>query len=275
MRGDGRGWSVLAHATALAKRFRAHVRIVHCHPTLDGMMPYGVDMPSVPGKQVEEAADRNADVTRAQFTAGFRELATGFGLKEASPQPGTSTAQFIEHEGERVDAVRNCGHVEGLVSAPQPEGERLGANTLKSALSSSGRPVMMCPDTDAADDRLGTHVAIAWNGSVETSPTVGLAMPVIASAESVTIVSPGFTDHPASSDELRRHLESRGIRSAIRCCKARGSVVGDRLPAESRSAGADMPIMGAYHESHERESILGGNSQVVVAEADLPVVLVH
>lgn len=34
-------------------------------------------------------------------------------------------------------------------------------------------------------------------------------------------------------------------------------------------------VMGAYHECYEREPIFGGNSQVVVAEAELPVVLVH
>lgn len=275
VRGDGKGRNVLAHATVLARRFGAHVRIVHCHPTPDDMMPYGVVMPSVLRKQIEEAANRNADVTRAQLTTEFRMLAEEFGLQVASPRPGTATAQFIEYEGKQVDAVRHYGRVADLICVPQPEGARLGANTLKSALFSSGRPVMMCPDTDSADDRLGTHVAIAWNGSIEASRAVGLAMPIIASAASITIVSSGSTDHPASADELRHYLESKGIPSTIRRFEALGSVVGDQLLAESRSADADMLVMGAYHESYERESIFGGNSQVVVAEADLPVVLVH
>ncbi|MYA89600.1 MAG: universal stress protein [Boseongicola sp. SB0662_bin_57] len=275
VRGDGKGRNVLAHATVLARRFGAHVRIVHCHPTPEDMMPYGVVMPSVLRKQIEEAAGRNADVTRTQLATEFQTLAEEFGLKDADPQPGTATARFIEYEGKQVDAVRHYGRVADLICVPQPEGAKLGANTLKSALFSSGRPVMMCPDTDSANDRLGTHVAIAWNGSIEASRAVGLAMPIIASAESVTIMSSGSTDHPASSDELQRYLESKGISSAIRRFEARGSIVGDQLLAEARSAGADMLVMGAYHESYERETIFGGNSQVVVAKADLPVVLVH
>lgn len=275
VRGDGKGRNVLAHATVLAKRFGAHVRIVHCHPTPDDMMPYGVVMPSVLRKQIEEAAGRNADVTRTRLTAEFRKLAEEFGLKDADPQPGTTTARFIEFEGKQVDAVRHYGRVADLICVPQPEGATLGANTLKSALFASGRPVMMCPDTDPAHDRLGTHVAIAWNGSIEASRAVGLAMPIIAHAESVTIISSGSIDHPASSEELRHYLESKGIPSAIRRFEARGSVVGHQLLSESRSAEADMLVMGAYHESYERESIFGGNSQVVVAKADLPVVLVH
>ncbi|MYH60096.1 MAG: universal stress protein [Boseongicola sp. SB0675_bin_26] len=275
VRGDGKGRNVLAHAAVLARRFGAHVRIVHCHPTPEDMMPYGVVMPSVLRKQIEEAAGRNADVTRTQLATEFQTLANEFGLKDADPQPGTATARFIEFEGKQVDAVRHYGRVADLICVPQPEGARLGANTLKSALFSSGRPVMMCPDTDSADDRLGFHVAIAWNGSIEASRAVGLAMPIIANAESVTIMSSGSTDHPASSDELRCYLESKGISSAIRRFEARGSIVGDQLLTEARSADADMLVMGAYHESYERETIFGGNSQVVVAKADLPVVLVH
>ncbi len=275
VRGDGKGRNVLAHATVLARRFGAHVRIVHCHPAPDDMMPYGVVMPSVLRKQIEEAAGRNADVTRTQLATEFQTFAREFGLKDADPRPGTATAQFIEYEGKQVDAVRHYGRVADLICVPQPEGARLGANTLKSALFSSGRPVMMCPDTDPVNDRLGTHVAIAWNGSIEASRAVGLAMPVIASAESLTIISSGSTDHPASCDELQRYLESKGMLPAIRRFEARGSIVGGQLLAEAGSAGADMLVMGAYHESYERETIFGGNSQVVVAEAEIPVVLVH
>ena len=32
VRGDGRGPVLFAHAAALAKRFGAHVKVVHCHP---------------------------------------------------------------------------------------------------------------------------------------------------------------------------------------------------------------------------------------------------
>ena len=52
-------------------------------------------------------------------------------------------------------------------------------------------------------------------------------------------------------------------------------VRGDQLLAESRSAGVGMLVMGAYLENCERESIFGGNNQVVGAEADLPAELVH
>ena len=112
-------------------------------------------------------------------------------------------------------------------------------------------------------------------GRIVLAHATVLAMPIIANAEAVTIMSSDSTDHPASSDELRHNLDSKGIPSAIRRFETRGSVAGGQLLADSRSADADMLVMGAHHESHERESIFGGNSQVVVAETDIPVVLVH
>ncbi len=164
VRGDGKGRNLLAHATVLAKRFGARVRIVHCHPTPDDIMPYYTVIPSVRRKQIEKAAGRNADVTREKLTTEFQMLAEEFGRKDAEPQPGSTTARFIEYD---------C------------------------------------------------------------------------------------------------------IPSAIRHFEAQGSAVGDQLHAEARSAGADMLVMGAYHENYERDSIFGGNSQVVVAEAELLVGLVH
>jgi nucleotide-binding universal stress UspA family protein len=47
------------------------------------------------------------------------------------------------------------------------------------------------------------------------------------------------------------------------------------LLSASTNLGADMMIMGAYGDSHERETIFGGNTQAVVDNAELPVLLNH
>ena len=50
---------------------------------------------------------------------------------------------------------------------------------------------------------------------------------------------------------------------------------GRQLLSKSGEVGADLLVMGAYHESYERETLLGGNSAVVVEEATIPVIMVH
>ena len=79
----------------------------------------------------------------------------------------------------------------------------------------------------------------------------------------------------AGPEELQRYLELKEIASEIRTFEAKSTNVGERLLEETKASGAGTLIMGAYHDSYERESLFGGNSQVVVQQADIPVVLVH
>ena len=276
VRDDGKGDNVLAHAAVLAKRFGARVRVVHCHPKTDDMMPFGVVIPKIVRDQIEKAAAQNVDQNRERLTQEFRGLADLFGLAEQDYEPGKATARFIDYEGKQVDAVRHFGRLADLICVAQPDPRtNLGSNTLKSALFSSGRPVMMCPPQQNVADGFADHVAIGWNGSLEASRAVAMSMPLIASASSATILTTGISGHDPSAEQLQRYLELKGVTAEIRTFSPGGSVVGDQLLAETRAAGAGILIMGAYHDSYERESLFGGNSQVVVQKAEIPVVLVH
>ena len=51
--------------------------------------------------------------------------------------------------------------------------------------------------------------------------------------------------------------------------------IGQMLLDRTAAVGADMMIMGAYGDSHERETVFGGNTQVVVDNATIPVVMVY
>lgn len=278
IRGDGKGESVLAHAAALARRFKARVRVVHCHPRADDMMPFGVVIPTVVRQQIEEAAANNVDVTRDQLRQEFVELVNKLGLAMQKPTPDTATARFIDFEGKQVDAVRRYGRLSDLicVAKPDPSGN-LGTNTLKSALFYSGRPVMMCPAEENVKDDFADHVTIGWNGSLEATRAVAMSAPIIGAAKSVTILSSDETDtdQQLSARHLQRYLELRGVSSNVRFFEAQGKNVGRQLVSETRAAGAGILLIGAYHESFERESLFGGNSQAVVADADFPVVMSH
>lgn len=276
VRGDGKGDNVFAHAAALAHKFGARVRVVHCHPKLADLMPYGVVVPQIMRRQIEEAAARNVDATRDQLTEEFRVLARDLGIAEQDFEPGKPTARFIEYEGKQVDAVVHFGRVADLICVAQPDDtSNLGTNTLKSALFSSGRPVMMCPHRDTVAQDFADRVTIGWNGSLEATRAVAQAMSLIAAASDVTILSSPTSAHSASAADLQRYLELKGVASRVQTFEARSSVVGLQLLEETDKAGAGVLIMGAYHDSYERESVFGGNSQAVVKHAKVPVVMVH
>ncbi|MEM8775420.1 MAG: universal stress protein [Pseudomonadota bacterium] len=278
IRGDGKGDNVLTHAAIMARRFKARVRVVHCHPRPDDLMPYGVVIPAVVRRQIEDAAAKNVDVTRDQLLEEFHNMATKLGLAMQDPTPGTATARFIEYEGKQVDAVQRYGRLSDLICVAKPDAEtNLGTNTLKTALYSSGRPVMMCPPQEKVDENFADNVAIGWNGSLQATRAITAASPLISNAKSVTILSTGPTenDQQPGAEHLQRYLQIRGVNAEIRVFEASGKNVGRQLLSETRDAGAGLLIIGAYHDSFERESLFGGNSQSVVAEAEFPVVMSH
>jgi len=275
VRGDGKGPILFAHAAALAKRFGAHVKVVHCHPKTEDMMPYGVVIPSFLRKQIEEATKQSAGTTEDIVYEKFTADAAKHGVSEQEPELNKATTKFYEYEGKQVDAVRHYGRLSDLICVAKPSKEQdLGFNTLKSALFSSARPVLVCPDTDEVAPDLGRHVAIAWNGSLEASRAVRMAMPLIEHAGAVTILTGGKSDHAATADDLKDYLAQRGVTSKIEAFSGQGNV-GRLLLKKCDEVGADLMVMGAYNDSYERESLLGGNSATIVAEAAIPVVMVH
>jgi nucleotide-binding universal stress UspA family protein len=275
VREDGRGPALFAHAVALAKRYNAHVRVVHCHPKPEDMMPYGVVIPTFLRKQLEEASQKRADYEQGYLRDKFIEDATRQGISVEPRAIGKPTAAFREYEGKQVEVVRHYGRLADIICVAKPcQDENLGYNTLKSALFSSGRPVMVCPDTEEVAPDIGSHVAIGWNGSLEASRAVALSMSLIEGADQVTILTGGKIEHTATPEEFRLYLAQRGITSQIKTFERSGNV-GRTLLEKCAEVGANMLIMGAYHESYERESLLGGNSATIVAEATIPVVMVH
>ncbi|MEM8802319.1 MAG: universal stress protein [Pseudomonadota bacterium] len=276
VRGDGKGDNVLAHAAVLAKAFGARVRVIHCVPSAKDMMPYGVVLPRMVREQLEAAAAGGAEVAHDELLDEFRGLANLFGVAEQDYEAGKATARFIQYQGKQVDAVRHFGRLADLICVPQPDQTlNLGANTLKSALFSSGRPVMMCPPQENVAEDFADHITIGWNGSLEASRAVAMSMPLIGRAKSVTILTSGSTGHEATAEQLQRYLELKSVEAKLRPFDAKGGNVGAQLLEETEKAGAGMLIMGAYHDSYERESLFGGNSQAVVKKAKLPVVFVH
>ncbi len=276
VRSDGKGAAVLAHAAALAHRFASHVVVAHCRARPEDMMPYGVPLPAFARdtllKQAYEVADQEEQALREKFGAQARAL----GLSESDPRHGdTPTVAFIEEPGRMVDVIKHHGRLADLIAVPKPDRDRnVGSNSLKAALFRTGRPVMMCPETETVTPDLAKRIAIGWNGSVEAARAVALTIDLLSAADEVTVITgPGVELHGATTDELVDYLGYRGI--APKVSRFDSGNVGEALLKAARDAGATTLVMGAYGDSHERETLFGGNTQAVVDRADLPVILVH
>ena len=148
VRGDGKGDNVLRHAAVLAHRFSAHIDVTHVRAMPQDMIPFGVAVPEALKRQILQSAKSQADVEEQKLKKELHELANELNLSEFEiPNGTTATVSFMEVEGRQVDMISHLGRLADLIVVPQPDhAARLGMNTLKAAIFSSGRPVMICPD---------------------------------------------------------------------------------------------------------------------------------
>ena len=238
VRGDGKGDNVLAHAAAVAHRHMAHIAVVHCRPRPEDLMPYGVHIPEFLRK--------------------------------------TATLSFVEEAGRQVDVIKRHGRLADMIAVAKPDRDRnLGQNTLKTALFHSGRPVLMCPPSTTPPQTLGAKVALAWNGSAESARALSQCKSVLRGADKIWILSNGSDSGPGTTtDDLVSYLKLHELEVMVETFSA-SRKVGAELLRVSGELGADMMIMGAYGDSHERETVFGGNTQTIVDTSKMPVLLNH
>lgn len=277
VRGDGKGDNVLAHAAAFAKRHTAHIVVVHCRPRPEDLLPYGIPMPQFARDRLLKQSVELANAEEENLREELRILAEALGLTSSdTPIADTATVQFVEAAGKMADVIRRYGRLADLVAVAQPDRQaQLGFNTLKSALFHTGSPVLMCPPTDEVSNGLGDHVTIAWNGSLEASRAVTMTMSIIEAANRTTILCGENSAYAgAKTEDLLCYLGIRGVdATAMKFDSSQG--VGKGLLKATVTQGADLMIMGAYGDSHERETLFGGNTQSVVETAEIPVLMVH
>jgi nucleotide-binding universal stress UspA family protein len=277
LRGDGKGEGVLDHALALGRPFAAHLEVIHCRQRPQDMLPYAGNVPSTLRQQVVASAMSLADEEERRVKAMFedycrRAAIAVVGRPRDAPRDRPS-ASWSEATGSQAAVVAVRGRLADVIAVAQPDPRlNIGFNTLEAALLETGRLVLLCPPLPVST--IGRHVAVAWSGTVEAASAVAAAIPILAAAERVTVLS-ALTGAPfdLGPDALRDHLASHGVDAAIRTFEARPTAVAQGLLAAAREAGADVLLMGAYGHSRRRELVMGGVTKHITDHADLPVLL--
>lgn len=278
VRGDGKGEGVLDHALAFGRRFDAHIDVVHCRPRPEDLLPFGVFVPNMLRNSIISSAGTLADEEEQRLKALFDEYCQRHDLPVVDERPWPEDGISIswrEKTGKQAEIVGLHGRLADVIAIAQPDYERgIGLNTLEAALLETGKLVLMCPPN--AVQRVGTHVALAWNASAEGARAVTAALPILKAADTVTILSVSDDSEVAlGPQDLRDHLASHRIEARIERKTAKATAVGDSLLGTAASVGADLLLMGAYGQSRRRELVMGGVTQHVIDHAEMPVLLMH
>ncbi len=277
IRNDGKGENVLDHALALTGK-TGHIEAVHCRPAPDDLLPFGVSVPAILREQISKSGDDLAKAEEAQITKQFEDYADARGLvlvEIGKPHPKNKlTATWRIERGKQANMVSARGRLADVVAVAKPDRDRaMGRNTLEAALVNTGSLVMMCPPL-SPPEKIGNHIAVAWNGSREAARAVSLAMPLLAAASTVSVMTMAGEKLELTGAHLLNFLSDHDIKAAHVEIKA-GSNAGKALLEGAKSVDADCLLMGAYGSSRGREMVFGGATQYVVDHANMPVLMAH
>lgn len=161
-----------------------------------------------------------------------------------------------------------------VVGRPGREADSPPMTTLETALFDTGRALLIAPPT--APDSIGRNAVIAWNGSSETARTIALSMPLLLKAEKVTVVTvdTGVVTGPDGGgvvDYLARH----GIKADRDDVEAGSRGAGEAMLDEAYKVGGDLLVKGGYTRSRLRQTIFGGPTSHILANAEIPVIMAH
>ncbi|GGG36258.1 universal stress protein A [Caldovatus sediminis] len=260
-------------AAALARSHDAHLTGLH---VLDVALPAFVGDPSGGGAVVAELIERTrreALADAARIEAGFRERLRLEGLAGEWRQPEGIAPELVSLHARYADLA--------IVGQQDPEGggSPAAGAILEATLFASGRPVLIVPYAGRFES-VGRKVLIGWNASREASRAVHDALPLIARADSVTVLTinprigpDGHGEAPGA--DIALHLARHGLKVEVERLNAPDVADGELLLNRAAELSADLLVVGGYGHSRLRELMLGGVTRTLLRQMTLPVLMSH
>ncbi len=290
--GDPTDAATFAAALAVARRFGAHLDVLHVRADA---ISAGVAMASGAGTGALTAGlieQLEADALQRETRArnGFERFCVESSLTvsgtptgepnaqadpQANPQPNAVSAEFHVETGREADWVTVYGRTSDLVVASRWDDGALARSTLEAALLETGRPLLIPGPGAALRPEAIARIAIAWKPVPQAARAVALAMPLLSRATEIIIATvEENADEHDEIDRLIRYLGWHGRNATV--ARMRPGPDGPAAALLSAITGrADLLVMGGYGHSRVREWVFGGFTQHVLAGAPLPVLMTH
>lgn len=264
-------------AVAIGLAFEAHVECLRIEIPIeplpissDGMGGAAVIIDRLEAVNEERTARASAVFTQVCAEADLRVVDSD----AAHDGSGATFAWRLVTGHENPEIAQRGRTVDLVVMARSPEDEG-GADSavLEAALFDTGRPVLIAGQ--GRPPKIAGHVAIAWDGSREAAHSVGLAMPLLVAARSVSAMTVGRAVTTDGAWPISQYLGRHGVACAEITVEASGGSVAEALKEEMAARAVDLAVMGAYGRSAIGEFFFGGATRDMLTTSPLPLFLAH
>lgn len=267
----------LATAFAAAAPFAGHVEALFVYPDPQAFVPF-VGMPVSPEvvQEIIDSADKIAREARAKARANTEAAAKDAGAEflERPAAKKDITCSFREVQGGFISRLREAAKLCDLVvfGAPTAEGGPDITAAFIEILTESNRPVLLAPSGAVAP--LTPKIAVGWDGSAAAAHALSAALPFLAAADAVELLTIK-TDGATKAGDALEYLSLHGIKATARVFDPKGAAPGEVLLREAEADGATLIVLGGYGHSRLFETLFGGTTVHMAAHSTLPLFMVH
>lgn len=206
-------------------------------------------------------------------------------FRAAASRARVAAVEWRAPAGDAVETLIDHARCTDLVVIgqrdPADENAAFSDSLANALVLQCGRPVLIIPYA-AAPSAIGTHVLLAWNSTRESARAIADAMPLLARAEKVILLSIDTDDDDnetpsqlTGQQRVMTWLRYHGIDAQPRHYDFSGADVGELILSEAADLGADLVVMGGYSHSRLQEMVLGGVTRRVLDAMTVPVLMSH
>lgn len=267
-------------AMTVAGLSNAHIQVLFLHrDPKDVMVPHvGFGLSGGVIDSLIHSAIAQTDIARKIATASYNTWQQETGCREQDDPSlaDTATSSFSESIGDIFGNITRFGRLADVICMMRAT-EETGADQdslIQAALMETGKPVILL----SVDTKMESikSVAMAWNGSREAARAVSLAMPLLETADSVSVLAATSNDvKPEDVTAFTESLRWHGINANAKMFALNGADLPQQLQDEALKCNAELLILGAYSHSRLREFVLGGVTDDIVNTGHMPVLLAH
>jgi len=272
--------AALDTAVQLGRAFKSRVELLHIEMDAEISMPIlGEGMSSAAVEQIFKNLRMEAEARQVEVRRFFERYRTAMELPivtpDSAPVAGQFEVCFQQITSRQLVEVLRRARLSDLTVFGRPghENENGISAIFETTLFDSGRPVLLAPTTPIKD--LGSTVAVAWDRSREAVRAVHAALPILARAKRVVVITGKQSGSDVVPSELVHYLAGHGINAHTWGFTPESGALGREILQEAAKAEADSLVMGSYGHSRLRELVLGGVTRSILSQAEIPVFMMH
>ncbi len=274
--------AVIKTAIEIGRVYGAYVEALHIVTPAETVLP-AMDMGGgiVAAAEIFEIMKTESDARKSRAKGALESYCQRAGIKPVEPDAketllrnGLTVSWNLFSGSDGRDLARR-GRLFDLIVMASAADQIGGVDSvqLESALFDTGRPVLVISGELKIENP--APVVVAWDGSREVAHSVSLALPFLASASRVHLVSIGEREPGTGLKDISRYLLRHGIQAEHSQLTPSDQTIASDLVDTSLALKAGLLVMGAYGHSALGESLFGGVTREMLKAGKISLLMAH